>query len=217
MIAVIFDKEDLYLCTYHFGFMDPNPLIAHFESYLPFEDSERELIIQRLKHRSLKRREHIMVTGQVCRHYTFVVRGILRMYGIDRGGKENNILFAAENNWISDISSFHSGLPGESNIQALEASEIIQIEQQDLYHLYLSIPKLDRIFKVITEEKYVELQDRVFQDISSTAQERYLAFLKKHPDLASRLPNTQIASYLGITPEFLSVIRKEMVSPNSSD
>ena len=158
-----------------------------------------------------------MVTGQVCRHYTFVVRGILRMYGIDRGGKENNILFAPENSWISDISSFHSGLPGESNIQALEASEIIQIEQQDLYHLYLNIPKLDRIFKVITEEKYVELQDRVFQDISSTAQERYLAFLKKHPDLASRLPNTQIASYLGITPEFLSVIRKEMVSPNSSD
>ena len=152
--------------------MDRHPLIAHFESYLPFEEEERELIVQRSQRRSLKRREHIMVTGQVCRHYTFVVRGILRMYGIDRGGKENNILFATENSWISDISSFHSGLPGESNIQALEASEVIQIEQQDLYHLYLNIPKLDRIFKVITEEKYVELQDRVFQDISSTAQER---------------------------------------------
>ncbi len=134
------------------------------------------------------------------------------MYGIDRNGKDHNILFASENEWLSDISSFHATQPGESNIQDIEPTEVIQIEQQDLYHLYNNIPKLDRIFKVITEEKYVELQNRVFQSISSTAQERYLYFLSKYPSLGSRLPNTQIASYLGITPEFLSMIRKELAS-----
>ncbi|RPG28417.1 MAG: Crp/Fnr family transcriptional regulator [Muricauda sp. TMED12] len=187
-------------------------LISHFETYLPFEEREKKLIRERISYRKVKRREHLLRTGEICRHYTFVVKGVLRMYGIDGNGKEHNILFASENEWLSDISSFHATQPGESNIQAIEPTEVIQIEQQDLYHLYINIPKLDRIFKVITEEKYVELQNRVFQSISSTAQERYLYFLSKYPSLGSRLPNTQIASYLGITPEFLSMIRKELVA-----
>ncbi|MDV7137252.1 Crp/Fnr family transcriptional regulator [Maribacter sp. TH_r10] len=187
------------------------PLIEHFETYLPFEAAEIKLIESKISRRKLKRREHIMTMGDVCRHYTFVVEGVLRLYAIDQYGKEHNILFAAENDWIADITSFHDTKPGASNIQAIEASEIIQIAQQDLYFLYTNIPKLDRIFKVIMEEKYVELQNRVFQNISSTAQQRYSYFYEKYPHLASRLPNTQIASYLGITPEFLSMIRKEMV------
>nr|WP_281502390.1 Crp/Fnr family transcriptional regulator [Arenibacter sp. S6351L] len=195
--------------------MESVPLIKHFETYLPFEESEILLIESRISSRKLKRREHLIITGDICRHYTFVVKGVLRMYGIDPNGREHNILFAGENDWIADITSFHDAKPGESNIQAIEPSEIVQIAQQDLYHLYLNIPKLDRIFKVITEEKYVELQNRVFQNISSTAQQRYTYFQEKYPHLASRLPNTQIASYLGITPEFLSIIRKEMVKGRS--
>ncbi len=100
--------------------------------------------------------------------------------------------------------------PSKLFIEAIEPSETIQIEQQDLYFLYINIPKLDRIFKVIVENKYVELQNRVLQNISSTAQQRYLNFLEQYPSLASRLPNVQIASYLGITPEFLSKIRKDL-------
>ncbi|MEA1787570.1 Crp/Fnr family transcriptional regulator [Arenibacter sp. GZD96] len=193
--------------------MNTESLITHFETYLPFEAHEKRLVLERVHTRKLKRRDHILSVGEVCRHYTFVVKGILRMYGIDRNGKEHNILFAAENDWISDISSFHSTQPAVANIQAVETSEIIQIEQQDLYHLYSNIPKLDRVFKVITEEKYVELQNRVFQGLSATAHQRYVTFLRQYPNLANRLPNTQIAAYLGITPEFLSMIRKEMVRP----
>ncbi len=115
-------------------------------------------------------------------------------------------------NGYMTLPAFTPQVQGVSNIQAVEVSEIIQIAQQDLYFLYENIPKLDRIFKVITEEKYVELQNRVFHTISSTAQLRYLSFLKQYPKLANRLPNTQIASYLGITPEFLSMIRKAIVS-----
>ena len=196
--------------------MEAAPLIAHFETYLPFEEEEIELIESKISRRKLKRREHLMKTGDICRHYTFVIKGVLRLYGIDQNGKEHNILFAAENDWISDITSFHDTTPGESNIQAIEPSEVIQIARHDLYFLYTNIPKLDRIFKVITEEKYVELQNRVFQNISSTAQQRYTYFHEKYPHLASRLPNTQIASYLGITPEFLSMIRKELAQGNNA-
>ena len=132
------------------------------------------------------------------------------MYGLDNKGTEYNLQFAAENDWIADIGSFHSGKPSQLFIEAIEPSVIWQIKKEDLYFLYLSIPKLDRIFKVIIENKYVELQNRVLQNISSTAQQRYLNFLEQYPTLSLRLPNVQIASYLGITPEFLSKIRKDL-------
>jgi CRP-like cAMP-binding protein len=186
------------------------PLIDHFQQYLPLKDEEKELITAKAKQRKVKRRQMILQEGFTCKHYYFVVEGCFRMYGMDDKGTEHNIQFAAENDWISDLGSFHSNRPSKLFIEALEPSEIIQIEQQDLYFLHLNILKLDRIFKVIIENKFVELQNRVLQNISSTAQHRYLNFLEQYHHLATRLPNTQIASYLGITPEFLSKIRKDL-------
>jgi len=185
------------------------PLIRFFQSYLPLDEGEIQLIEQRVTGRRIKRRQMIQQEGFACKYYTFIVEGCFRMYGVDNKGVEHNIEFAAENNWIADIGSFHSGKPGKLFIEAIEPSLILQIEKQDLYFLYQSIPKLDRIFKVVIENKFVELQNHVLQNISSTAQQRYLGFLEQYPKLASRLPNTQIASYLGITPEFLSKIRSE--------
>jgi len=134
------------------------------------------------------------------------------MYGVDDNGYEHNIQFAAEKDWIADIGSFHARKPSKLNIEAIEGSTILQVEQQDLYFLYLNIPKLDRIFKVIIESKYVELQNRILQTFSSTAEQRYLNFLDQYPTLLNRLPNSQIASYIGITPEFLSKIRKDLLN-----
>ena len=120
------------------------------------------------------------------------------------------IQFAAENDWIADIGSFYSQKISQLNIESLEISSVLRIHQQDLFELFTTIPKLNRIFKVMIEHKYSELQNRVLQNFSSTAEQRYLAFLEQYPHLKNRLPNTQIASYLGITPEFLSKIRKEL-------
>jgi len=185
------------------------PLIDHFKNYIPLNAGEIKEFYNRVTERRIKRRQMILQEGLICKHYSFVVKGCLRMYGVDNKGVEHNIQFAAENEWIADIGSFHSGKPSRLFIEALEPSVVLQIENQDLYHLYRSIPKLDRIFKVIIENKFVELQTRVLQNISSTAQERYQSFLGQYPNLALRLPNTQIASYLGITPEFLSKMRSE--------
>jgi CRP-like cAMP-binding protein len=191
---------------------DLQPIIAHFESYLPFTDQEKQLLTERVKVRQVRRRQAILQEGFHCKHYSFVVSGCLKMFAVDAKGTEHNIQFAAENDWIADIGSLHSGRPSKLFIEAIEPSTLMQIEKEDLYFLYSSIPKLDRIFKVIVEDKYVELQNRVLQNFSSTAQERYLAFLEQYPTLASRISNTQIASYLGITPEFLSKIRKDLTS-----
>lgn len=187
-------------------------LIRHFESFIPLSTLEKKLIEERFFSREVKKREKILTEGEVCGFYTFVEKGCFRMYGIDDKGFDHNIQFAAENNWIADIGSFHTIKPSLLNIEALEFSRILQVRQKDLYFLYTNIPKLDRIFKVLVELKYIELQNRVLQNFSSTAEQRYLSFLEQYPHLSNRLPNTQIASYLGITPEFLSKVRRDLMS-----
>ncbi|NBA84308.1 cyclic nucleotide-binding domain-containing protein [Emticicia sp. CRIBPO] len=188
-------------------------LIEYFQGYIPLNAEETKLVESKITLRRIKRKQMILQEGFICKHYSFVVQGCFKMYAVDDKGNEHNLQFAAENDWIADLGSFHSQKQSKLFIEAIEPSVILQIEQQDLYFLYINIPKLDRIFKVIIENKFIELQNRVLQNISSTGQQRYLNFLEQYPKLALRLPNTQIASYLGITPEFLSKIRKELSMP----
>ncbi len=190
--------------------MTEDLVIKHFEDFIPLTREEKTLLRGKFFQQTVKRKQKILTEGSLCKHYTFIVSGCFKMYGIDDKGYEHNIQFAAENDWIADIGSSHTNKPSSLHIEALEDSVVLQIEQKDLYFLYLNIPKLDRIFKVIIENKYVELQNRVLQNFSSTAEQRYLSFLEQYHNLANRLPNTQIASYLGITPEFLSKIRKDL-------
>lgn len=164
----------------------------------------------RFTERKIKRRGFVLQQGDVCRHFTFVVSGCLKMYAVDKSGKEHNLQFVAENDWITDLGSFYSEKPSGVYIEAMEPSVILQIKHPDLLHLYTNYHKFDRNFRIIIEQKYIELQNRVLQNISSTANERYQSFLEQYPHLSNRLPNTQIASYLGITPEFLSKIRKDL-------
>ena len=188
------------------------PLIQNLESFIPLTEEEKVLLEESFVLRKVKRKEKILAAGEVCKHYTFIVKGCIRMFGVDDKGFEHNIQFAAENDWIADIGSFHTQKPSLLNIESLEAGVVLQVKQQDLYYLYKKIRKLNLIFKVLIELKYIELQNRVLQNFSSTADERYLSFLEQYPILFNRLPNTQIASYLGITPEFLSKVRKNLQS-----
>lgn len=188
------------------------PMLSHLEGFVPLTSNEKRLVEERFFPKEVKKRDKILKQGEVCLHYSFVLEGCFRMFGVDDKGFDHNIQFAAEHDWIADIGSFHTKKPSLLNIEALEPSLILQVKQQDLYFLYTHVPKLDRIFKVIVELKYIEIQNRVLQNFSSTAEQRYLGFLEQYPQLANRLPNIQIASYLGITPEFLSKIRRELMA-----
>jgi len=188
--------------------MPVDQLIEYFANYIPLKELEKTALTERISERKIKRRQFILQENDACKHYTFVVSGCFKMYGVDDNGTEHNIQFAAENEWIMDISSFHSGKASGLYIEAIEPSVILQIDQTNLIYLYHNHPKFDRIFRVIVEEKFIELQNRVLQNISSTADGRYATFLQQYPKLANKLPNTQIASYIGITPEFLSKIRR---------
>lgn len=132
------------------------------------------------------------------------------MYMLDHDGKEHNLQFAIENWWIGDIASFHREDPSRFYIEAMENSVVLQIKKAEQLSLFIDYPKFNRIFRIFTENELASYQRRVIQNISSTAEERYTDFINRYPDFVNRISNVQIASFLGITPEYLSTIRKKL-------
>ncbi len=190
--------------------MPTAPLIDYFNNLLPLDSEEADAVEAFFKPRSIRRGQYILQEGDVSKFNTFVVEGCFKMYMVDAGGKEHNLQFAIENWWIGDIGSFHSEQPSKLHIEALENSVILQINKEDHLRLFVEYPKFNRIFRVLTENALISTQRRVLQNISSTAEERYLDFMERYPQLFNRISNVQIASYLGVTPEFLSTIRKRL-------
>ena len=190
--------------------MKDTPLIDYFNNLLPLNDEEKAFVEEVFKERRVKRRQFILQEGDISKFNTFVVEGCFRMYKVDENGKEHNLQFAIENWWIGDIQSFFTNEPSKLYIEAMENSIVLQIKKEDQFKLFVDYPKFNRIFRVLAENAMVSLQRRVLQNISSSAEERYLDFLERYPQLFNRISNIQIASYLGVTPEFLSTIRKKI-------
>jgi CRP-like cAMP-binding protein len=181
-------------------------IINHFKKYLPLNNEEIQVLKDRIMERKIKCRQFLLQEGDVCKYFTYVQSGCFKIYGVDDKGVEHNLVFATEDDWISDIGSLHKEIPSKLFIEVIEPLVVLQISKGDLWFLYTNYPKFDRNFRVIIENKYIELQDRLLQTFSTTALDRYESFISQYPHLANRLPNTQIASYLGITAEFLNKI-----------
>lgn len=188
--------------------MNIQELIKYFSEFLPLDEKETDFLTNVVRERRIKRRQYILQEGEICWYNTFIVKGCFRMYLVDDAGKEHNLQFGIENWWISDFGSFYSEQPSKLNIEAIENSIVLQIKKEDQIRLYVDYPKFNHIFRVLAENSAISSQRRILQNISSTAEERYLDFIKRYPDFFNRISNVQIASYLGVTPEFLSTIRK---------
>jgi len=193
--------------------MSTEPIIAYFSNILPLDAEEIEVVKNVFHLRQFKRRQFMLQAGDVCKYNSFVVEGCFRMYMVDDQGKEHNLQFAVENWWMIDMESFYKDTPSKLNIEALEHATVLQITKEDQLKLYVEYPKFNRIFRVLAENALMSLQRRVLHNISSTAEERYLHFIQHYPYFFNRISNVQIASYLGVTPEFLSTIRKKIVKP----
>jgi CRP/FNR family transcriptional regulator, anaerobic regulatory protein len=188
------------------------PLIQHIETIIPLDEEARRALSEKVTSKKIRRRQYLLQEGDICRHYNFVLKGCLRMYLVDGKGTEHVLQFAIENGWIADIGSLHLDQPSRFNIDALEPAEVLRIAKEDLIELYVKHPAFDRYFRVLTENAFIGMQHRVLQNISTTAEERYLLFLEKYPHLFNRIPLVQIASFIGVTPEFLSKIRRNLMA-----
>jgi CRP-like cAMP-binding protein len=209
----IYLSKNLNILKQQQNIEDPfDKLIGSFNNSFPLNEKEEEEVKRLFKKRVVKRKGFLLQEGEVCKQVSFVVSGCFKMYAVDTNFKEHNLQFAIENEWISDIQSFYDEKPSKLYIEAVEASVVLQINHEDLLYLYINYHKFDRNFRIINERKFINFQDRILQSISFTAEERYLNFQRDFPELIKRLPNTQIASYLGITSEFLSKVRKNIVT-----
>lgn len=189
------------------------PLLEYFSRSFQLDEKEQELVRAKFRSRLYRKKQFVLQEGDVCTQINFVVKGCLRSYKIDEKGAIHILQFAPENYWINDLGSFHAQKSSILNIDALEDTLVLQINRVDLYALYEQSPRFDRFFRILIENGFVRLQERLLQAISSTAEERYQSFQDLYPDLANRLSQVQIASFIGVTPEFLSRLRNTRSKP----
>lgn len=168
------------------------------------------------EHKSIQKKSYLLREGEICRFEGFVIKGLFRVFHIDSNGFEQVLYFACENWWITDIDSFTNEMPSQLFIEALEDSEILVISKKDKEYAYSNLPQIEKLFRVMTQKTHVALQRRMIDNLSKTAEARYIDFSEKYPQLVQRLSNIQIAAYLGITNVFLSNIRRKMASRKTS-
>lgn len=183
-------------------------ILSNISRHIQLTSDEQQLFMSRLKHRKLRKKQYLLQAGDVSKYENFVVKGLLRAYTVDDRGQEHVVMFAMEGWWISDLYSFLADTPASQHIDALEDSEVLSIEKPDLEKLYTEIPKFERFFRILFQNAFVTHQQRILAGISQTAEQQYHAFIQKYPTLEQRIPQHQIASFLGITPETISRIRR---------
>lgn len=189
---------------------DPHAFILqHISRHIALSEQDIQFFKSVLRHRKLRKRQYLLQAGDVSLYENFVVKGCLRAYTVDDDGTEHIVMFAVEGWWVSDLYSFLTGTPATQNIDALEDTEVFSIEKKDLEKLYQQVPEFNRMFRILLQNAFVAQQQRIIGSISQTAEEQYHSFITKYPTLEQRLPQNQVASYLGLTPETLSRIRKQ--------
>jgi CRP-like cAMP-binding protein len=184
-------------------------ILQSISQHIQLSHDEVEFFKSLLHPRKLRKRQYLLQAGDISLHESFVTKGLLRAYTVDKTDQERVAMFAMEGWWIGDMYSFLTNTPAAQNIDALEDSEILCIEKRDLEMLYEKVPKFERLFRILLQNAFVANQQRILASISQTAEELYVNFIKKYPSLEQRISQVQIASYLGITPETLSRIRRQ--------
>jgi CRP-like cAMP-binding protein len=185
-------------------------LLEYIKQYVDLTEDEKSMLLSTVKLKKFTKGQFVVQNGEVCKYENFVLSGCLRSFYIDNEGQEHIVMFAVENWWTADLGSFITQKPADLNVQCLENSELIQIHYNDLQKLFLKIPKLERFFRIIIQKAFVAAQKRIVNNFSMEAADRYIQFREQYPGIEQRVPQYMIASYLGITKEFLSKIRNKL-------
>lgn len=172
-------------------------------------EPETEILKSLFVHKKLRKHQYILQEGEVCAHDNFVIKGLARTYRVDEKGQEHILRFTPEEWWTGDLASFLSGAPSMFNVDCLEDTELLRITYKDLNLLYEQVPTMNKYFRLLYQRSIISYNLRVTASLTQSASERYEEFIKRYPQIDQRVPNHQIASYLGITPQSLSRIRNQ--------
>ncbi len=184
-------------------------VLKNVAKHIVLTEEEKEFFISLLIYKEINKKTGLLAEGQACKNLSYVLSGALRSYCINKEQKESTIMFAVADWWVTDMYCYLNEKPAMTYIEAIEDSCIFQLSRQHFDKLLNSIPKFERFFRILMQNAYTREQLRIIESLSLSAEERYDRFVAKYPQVVKQVTQKQIASYLGITPEFLSVIRKK--------
>lgn len=184
-------------------------ILKNIEKHIVLSDPEKELILSSARKKNTGKKELLLRQGSKCRKIYFVEEGSLRAFNINEDGKDSTIMFAVQDWWVTDMNAFVNQKPALLSIETLTCCSLVELDFQVLEGLFKEIPKLERLFRILFQNAYIREQLRVLDNISLTTEERYYKFIKKYPQIVQQVTQKQIASYLGVTPEFLSSVKKK--------
>lgn len=191
--------------------MNNKPLLDYINKHILLTPEEETFLLSKITHRNYLKDQYIAQQGDVCKTVNFIVSGCTKTFYMNLEGQEHVIMFSIEDWWASDLGSFITQTPSDFNVQCIENTQLIQFTFDNLEELYAQIPKLERVFRKIVERAFVASQKRIVRNFSLSAKERYLIFKSTYPKIEQRVPQYMIASYLGITKEFLSKIKSQLI------
>lgn len=185
-------------------------LIRHINRFIPLDkDKATEVFTKYVRTREFSKKEYLQKEGQISKSIYFVDKGCVMMYYINNKSASQIVQFAIEGWWITDYNSFINNIPSEYNIQTIEKSDIISIESSQLENLLKEIPQLERYFRIIAQRALAASQIRTKFLYEMSKEEFYKHFCTSFPEFVQRVPQYMIASYLGLTPEYVSELRKK--------
>jgi CRP-like cAMP-binding protein len=186
-------------------------ILQNISKHVALSPEERLLFLSKIETQTFKSKTILLNSGQICKHSYFVNSGILRSFNINDNIVEYILTFACKGWWIGDMYSLISQKPGNLFIEVLEDAEIVMLSKENQEYLYAAIPKLERFFRILTEKSLVANQERLLDNLSLSAEERFEKFCIKYPSLLQKIPQKQIASYIGVTPEFFSKMKSKLL------
>lgn len=191
--------------------MDTRNLIEAVNKHVPLTAEESAYFTSVMLPLHLKQGDMPEKVGETTRYFIHVYSGCLMSYLTDKEGADHVMQFATAGWWTGDLPSYTKQIPSIYTTRALTESEVLLLPRLAFDELLERVPKIERYFRILFQNSLVTHQDRLMQNLSATAEERYITFGKKYPSLEQYVPQKYIASYLGITPEFLSKIRRKMM------
>jgi CRP-like cAMP-binding protein len=186
-------------------------ILDNITKIVSLSEGEKQLFLSKVEIKHYKAKTILHNAGEICKQSYFVNSGLLRSFNIHDNIVEHVLHFACEGWWIGDMYSLLSQKSGNLFIEVLEDSEVVLLSKENQEQLYFEIPKLERFFRILTENSLVAHQERLMDNLSLSAEDRFEKFCKRYPTLIQRVPQKQIASYIGVTPEFFSKMKSRLL------